>query len=223
VPSAIAGLGSSAETFKEELKNAIHDNYPDKATLDKWLLTLKTRYAAHSAAVSMIDDLIDKKAKLCVTYTRELHTMGHTATVRAESMNASLKCGGGRAKDIPKYNMSELFQMYCSWESKMAQEATKQMIQLLETQDCVQTPWGSWVKSRWEESRRLASRVVKGVTPDADGIRFYVRREQGHTHEVCFEADKKPTCDCSRKMMLDLPCPDEVISHLPASMNTRTD
>lgn len=210
MPSAIAGLGSSAETFKEELKNAVHDHFADKATLDKWLLTLKGRYAAHSTAVSMIDDLIDKKAKLCVTYTRELHTMGHTATVRAESMNASLKCGGGRAKEIPKYNMSELFHMYCSWESKMAQEATKQMIQLLETQDCVLQPWGSWVKCKWEESRILASRVVKGVTRDPDGIRFYVTREQGHTHEVRFEPDKLPTCGCSRKMMLDLPCPDEV-------------
>jgi hypothetical protein len=56
----------------------------------------------------------------------------------------------------------------------------------------------------------LASRVVKGVTRDPDGIRFYVTREQGHTHEVRFEPDKLPTCGCSRKMMLDLPCPDEV-------------
>lgn len=160
MPSCTAGMGHAADSLKDDLKRAVHEHFPDTDALAKYLEHLRGKYKKHPAGLSYIDDLIAKKAKLCVTHTRTKHTLGHTATVRVENMNSTMKVGGGRGDEMDKYNMSDLFNMYCSWESNMAQVATAKITTLLEA-DCKETPWGPWVQQKWDMSRSLSSKVVK--------------------------------------------------------------
>jgi hypothetical protein len=123
VPTAGGGMGASYAEFQDCVSKMVYHHFPFEADLDHELQGAITRYGAHKAALGLLRSLWEDRQKVCRTYVRHHHTLGHVATVIAESKNSSLKRKGQRNQEMKKYTMGELSRMVLGWETKLDLDA----------------------------------------------------------------------------------------------------
>jgi hypothetical protein len=169
------------------------------------------KYKNHVQATSFVKRIIEKKEKICFTYTSKHFTAGHTSDQRGESNNSRLKERGRNKENFKRFNLAQLVEHVQSINDRQSIQSIKEIQNLI----VGGKKWSSYVDRFWKEQYTEASMFqCKQESKDANfetwvatnELEPTVHRVEVSTISQDHENYKPPKCTCRTHLSTELPC-----------------
>jgi hypothetical protein len=206
--TAAAGLPQLARNmYIECINELIFNHFNDEAALANHFARAREYAASVATAVKFVNKMYSERQKICLFYTKNVFTCGHSSTVRSESKNSLLKGGGTLKKELSETDLVGSFERIMACFDRQEQESLALLCKLIEQGK----HWSDFVDKEWQKRHRLSDDYQHvSIIKQDNHCTLYLVMSDTHNyiqHDVAVFADgRPPECSCHHFKHMKIPC-----------------